>query len=488
MAAKTTSKTARRRAAGIKKSPTGIDGFDEVTNGGLPKGRVSLVSGGPGCGKTLFAMEYIVRGATEFCEPGVFMAFEESEKELVDNVASLGFELDKLVEENKVLLDYVYIEPSEFEETGEFDLEGLFVRLNYAIKSIKAKRVVLDTVESLFAGLPNAAIVRAELRRLFRWLKEQGVTTIVTGERGDTTITRYGLEEYVSDCVIILDHRVTEQVTTRRMRVAKYRGSQHGTNEFPFLIGEKGMSVLPVTSLTLEHKALKERVSSGVPHLDKMLGGKGFYLGTTVLVTGTAGTGKTSLGAAFLNAACARGERAILFAFEEGSNQMIRNMNSIGIDLGQWVKKGLLRIETARPTMYGLETHLAKIHLVTDEFKPKVVVMDPITNFMSIGSRDQVIGMLARIIDYFKVEHITALFTNLTTAEEASEGTILGVSSLMDTWLLVRPLEINGERHKMAFILKSRGMEHSNLMYELILSDGGIDLVASTLETTVAEK
>lgn len=474
--------TSSRPVQGIRKTPTGIDGFDEITFGGLPSGRVSLVSGGPGSGKTLFSLEFIVRGARDFGEPGVFMAFEESEKELIENVKALGFELDELVAQDKVLLDFVYLEPSEFEETGEFDLEGLFVRLDYAIKSVNARRVVLDTVESLFAGLPNEAIVRAELRRLFRWLKERGVTAIVTGERGETTITRYGLEEYVSDCVVVLDHRVDEQVSTRRLRVAKYRGSSHGSNEFPFLIGEAGLSVLPITMLSLVHKAHKERVSTGIPSLDEMLEGKGYYKGTTVLVTGTAGTGKTSLGATFVDAACARGEKAIIFAFEEGPQQLARNMKSIGIDLDKWVKKGLLKIDAARPTTYGLETHLARIHTMTDEFQPSVVVLDPITNFLTVGSQTQVVGMLARIIDFFEVKGITALFTNLTTGGEASEGTSLGVSSLMDSWILIKNVAVEDERRRVTYVLKSRGMAHSSTVHELVLSKSGIELVPVTFE------
>lgn len=469
-------------SSGIQKSPTGIDGFDEITGGGLPRNRVILLSGGPGSGKTLMALEYLVNGAVEFGEPGVFMAFEEDEKEISDNSASLGFDLQKLRADNMLLVDFVYIEPSEFEETGEFDLEGLFVRLDFAIKSVGAKRVVLDTVEALFAGLPNEAIVRAELRRLFRWLKDKGVTAIITGERGDTTITRYGLEEYVSDCVIVLDHRVNEQVSTRRMRVVKYRGSKHGTNEFPFLIGDDGISVLPITSINLEHTALTDRVSSGVPHLDEMLDGKGLFKGSTILYSGGAGVGKTSLACLFVEAACERGDKAIYFAFEEGSSQITRNMSSIGIDLKKWVEEGNLKIIAQRPASFGLEMHLAMIHKEVEDFGPDVIVFDPITNFQGIGSSLEIVSMLARLIDYFKMQHITALFTDLVSGDEMKESTQLKVSSLMDTWVSIRPVDVDNERHKVLMLRKSRGMAHSVAAHELVMGSNGVTLPPVTFD------
>ena len=364
----------------LPKSPTGIQGLDEITGGGLPTGRPTLVCGSAGCGKTMLAMEFLVRGATQFGEPGVFMMFEENAAELTANVRSLGFDLDKLAAQKMILLDYVHIERSEIEETGEYDLEGLFIRLGHAIDSIGAKRVVLDTVEALFAGLPNHAILRAELRRLFRWLKDRGMTAVITGEKGEATITRYGLEEYVADCVIILDQRITEQISTRRLRVVKYRGTAHGTNEYPFLIGERGFSVLPITSLQLDHEASAERVPTGIARLDEMLGGKGVFRGSSVLVSGSPGTGKSSIGAKFVDAACRRGENALLFAYEESSAQIVRNMRSIGIDLEPWVKKGLLQIHASRPTLHGLEQHLVMMHDTVRAFRPAVVVVDPISN------------------------------------------------------------------------------------------------------------
>lgn len=460
----------------LPKSPTGIQGLDEITGGGLPKGRPTLVCGGAGCGKTLLAMEFLVQGATEFNEPGVFMAFEENAKDLTQNVASLGFDLKDLIARKKIVLDFVYIERSEIEEAGEYDLEGLFIRLGSAIASIGAKRVVLDTVESLFSGLPNPLILRAELRRLFRWLKDKGVTAIITGERGEGTLTRHGLEEYVSDCVIVLDHRVSEQTSSRRLRVVKYRGSTHGTNEYPFLIDADGISVLPVTSLALEHIASSEHISTGIPRLDAMLGGTGYYRGSSVLVSGTAGTGKSSFAAHFTDAACRRGERVLYFSFEESPSQIMRNMRSIGIDLQPWVKKGLLQFHANRPSFAGLETHLAMKHKVIDEFKPQVVILDPLNSFVVGDNKVGVHSMLMRLLDYLKTNQITGLFTNLTSGGGVLEQTEVAISSLIDTWLLLRAIDSGGERNRGLSILKSRGMAHSNQIREFLLTDHGVEL------------
>jgi circadian clock protein KaiC len=461
------------------KSPTGITGLDEITDGGLPAGRPTLVCGSAGCGKTMLAMEFLVRGATQFGDPGVFMIFEENAREIADNVRSLGFDLDKLAAQKKILLDHVHIERSEIEETGEYDLEGLFIRLGHAIDSIGAKRVVLDTVEALFAGLPNHAILRAELRRLFRWLKGRGMTAVITGEKGDgNAITRYGLEEYVADCVITLDHRVADQISTRRLRVLKYRGSAHGTNEYPFIIGERGLSVLPITSLQLDHPASAERIPTGVARLDAMLGGKGVYRGSSVLVTGSPGTGKSSFGAKFADTTCRRGEGTLIFAYEESPAQLRRNMRSIGIDLAPWEKKGLLQIHSSRPTMHGIEQHLVKMHDTVTAFRPAVVVVDPISNLTLDPSQAEVKPTLMRLIDFLKKEQITSLFTSLAAGGGPTpEDSQLGVSSLMDTWLLLRNVEFNGERNRTLYVLKSRGMPHSNQVREFVLSDAGIDLV-----------
>ena len=467
-------------ASTLPKSPTGITGLDEITGGGLPAGRPTLVCGSAGCGKTMLAMEFLVRGATEFGEPGVFMMFEENAAELTANVRSLGFDLDLLVRQKKIALDHVRVERSEIEETGEYDLEGLFIQLGHAIDSIGAKRVVLDTVEALFAGLSNHAIVRAELRRLFRWLKDRGMTAVITGEKGEASITRYGLEEYVADCVITLDHRVDEQISTRRLRVLKYRGSTHGTNEYPFLIGEHGISVLPITSLRLDHAAPTERLSTGIARLDEMLGGQGVFRGSSVLVSGSSGTGKSSLGATFAEAACRRGERALLFAYEESSAQIVRNMRSIGIDLAPWLKKGLLQIHASRPSLQGLEHHLVTKHDTVKAFRPAVIVVDPISNLTLERTEEEVKPTLMRLIDFLKQQQITTLFTSLTTggsATNAAEDSQIGVSSLMDAWLLLSNVEFNGERNRMIFVLKSRGMAHSNQVREFVLSGAGIDLV-----------
>jgi circadian clock protein KaiC len=434
------------------------------------------VSGRAGCGKTLFAVEFLVRGATRCGEPGVFMAFEETAEELAQNVRSLGFDLDQLVARKNLLVDYVRVERSEIEETGEYDLSGLFIRLGDAIDSIGAKRVVLDTVETLFAGLSNTAVLRAELRRLFRWLKDRGVTAVITGERGDGTFTRHGLEEFVSDCVIALDHRVTEQLSTRRLRVVKYRGTAHGTNEYPFLIDEDGISVLPITSLGLNHEVSAERVSTGIPRLDAMFGGAGVFRGSSVLISGTAGSGKTSLAVHFADAACRRGEHCLYFAFEESESQIVRNMRSIGLDLAPWVKKGLLRLHARRPTAYGLETHLAALHKLVSQFEPRVVILDPITNFLKAGTHAEAEGMLMRLIDFLKSRHVTAMFTSLTLGGGAHEETEAGISSLADTWLLLRDVELGGERNRAMYVLKSRGMAHSNQIREFLLTDHGVVL------------
>jgi circadian clock protein KaiC len=455
----------------LAKDATGIEGFDEITGGGLPRGRPTLVCGGPGCGKTLFALQFLIHGAARG-ESGVFVTFEETEEDILKNAAALGYDVPGLVARKRLALEYIRVERSEIEETGEYDLEGLFIRLDYALRSVRARRIVLDTIESLFAGLQNAGVLRAELRRLFSWLKERGITAIITGERGTDTLTRQGLEEYVSDCVIFLDHRVTEQISTRRLRIVKYRGSSHGTNEYPFLIDRRGIAVLPVTSLQLIHRSTSDRVSTGLGWLDEMFGGKGFFRASSVLLSGGAGTAKTTLAAYFLDAACRRGERAICFQFEESPPQYVRNMRSVGLTLDRWVKKDLLRIQAARPTLYGLEFHLATMHREVDEAKPSVVVVDPLSGFIG-ASFDEVNSMVMRLIDYLKGKNITAVFTHLIPGSGASQEVEVGVSSLIDTWILLRnsPPGEQGGRH--LSILKSRGMPHSSDRRSFELTDRG---------------
>jgi circadian clock protein KaiC len=468
---------AKTQRGALPKAPTGISGLDEITLGGLPRGRPTLVCGAAGCGKTLFAMEFLLRGAEQHGETGVFMAFEETEQDLAQNVRSLGFDLDRMIADNKIAVDHVHVERTEIEETGEYDLEGLFVRLGLAIDSVGAKRVVLDTLESLFGGFTNQALLRSELRRLFRWLKDKGVTAVITGERGDGQLTRQGLEEYVSDCVILLDHRVHDQVSTRRLRIVKYRGSTHGTNEYPFLIDENGIHVLPLTTLQLNHEASSERITSGIARLDSMLGGEGYYRGSSVLISGTAGTGKTSLSAYFANATCARGERCLYLAFEESPQQLMRNMKSIGLDLAPWVKKGLLRLEASRPTLHGIEMHLAVVHKLVNDFKPHAVVIDPISNFANAGTAAEAEAMLLRLIDFLKARQITAMLVHLTSGGNAWERTDVGVSSLIDTWILLRDIELAGERNRGLYVLKSRGMKHSNQIREFVITPQGIELL-----------
>ena len=460
----------------LPKAPTGIIGLDEITEGGFPKGRPTLICGSAGCGKTLMAMEFLVRGAAEFDEPGVFFAFEEMPDELSQNVRSLGFDLPALERKKKLHLEYVHIEPSEMQETGDYDLEGLFIRLGYAIDSIGAKRVVLDTIETLFGGLSNQALLRAELRRLFRWLKDRGVTAVITGERGDGTLTRQGLEEYVSDCVILLDHRVIDQVSTRRLRIIKYRGTTHGTNEYPFLIDESGIDVLPVTSLRLDHESPNERVSTGVDELDSMLAG-GVYRGSSVLISGTAGTGKSSLAAHFARASAKAGERCLYLAFEESPSQILRNMRTIGIDLAPLEKKGLIKFVAARPVLTGLEGHLAAIHKQVRDYDPKLVIIDPISDLSAVGSERDAKAMMVRLIDFLKTKQTTAVLINLHSGSANIEKTDIGISSLIDTWLYLRDIESGGERNRGLYVLKSRGTAHSNQIREFLLTSNGIELV-----------
>jgi circadian clock protein KaiC len=458
----------------LVKSPTGILGMDEITYGGLPAGRPTLICGGAGCGKTLFAIEFLVRGATQFNEPGVFIAFEETEEELKENTESLGFDLDELIAQKKIFIDHIYLERTEIEETGSFDLEGLFIRLAYAIDQVGAKRVVIDTIESIFSSFTDHTLLRAEIRRLFRWLKDRGMTAIITGERGDGTLTRAGLEEYVSDCVIFLDHRVKEQSSTRRLRIIKYRGSVHGTNEYPFLIDESGISVLPITSIGLAHDVSTRHISSGIPKLDEMLDNKGYYKGSSILVSGSAGTGKSSLCAHLADSTCRNGEKVIFFSLEESPAQIIRNMQSIGIDLQQWVDKGLLMLHARRPTFSGTEMHLVTMYKLINQFKPSVVIVDPINSFLEGDNALDARALTMRLIDFLKTGHITGFFTNLTSG--TSEHTDIFISSSIDTWLSVRTNEQDGHFIRGIYILKSRGMAHSNKVKEFLLTNHGIDI------------
>lgn len=457
------------------KAPTGIEGLDAILGGGIPAGRPTLICGGPGCGKTLFGLVFLVEGIRRYGENGVLVSFEERPPEIAVNVRSLGYDLDGLAATRRLAIDFVRIERSEIEEAGEYDLDGLFIRLGHAIDAIGAKRVVLDTLEALFSGLSNAAIVRAELRRLFLWLKEKGVTAVITAERGEGELTRYGLEEYVSDCVLLLDNRIHDQITTRILRVVKYRGSAHGTNEYPFLIDSLGISILPITSFGLDHKVSSEVVSSGVSGLDAMLGAGGYYRGSTVLVSGPSGTGKTTFGARFAEAASERGERSLYFAFEESPEQIIRNMESVGMNLQRHVDAGLLRFEAARPTLFGFEMHLARMNRDVERFRPSVVVVDPISALR--GPEASVHSILVRMIDLLKTKGITAIMTRLMSEREMASGGDHGVSSIIDTWVWLADAETNGERNRGVYVLKSRGMDHSKLVREYRIAKNGLEFV-----------
>jgi len=467
-----------QRENSLPKCPTGIICFDEITLGGLPRGRPSLICGGAGCGKTLFGIEFLARGAQDFDEPGVCISFEETADDLAQNAISLGFDLKALERSKKLVVDYIHIDKSEIAETGDYDLEGLFIRIGSAIDAIGAKRILLDTPEALFGGLNNEGILRSELRRLFRWLKDRRVTAVITGEKGEGTLTRHGIEEYISDCVVLLDHRLQNSIVTRRMRVLKYRGSMHGTNEYPFLISQKGISVLPITSLGLTHKVSDERISTGISGLDDMLEGRGFYRGSSILVSGTAGTGKTSMAAHLVNSACERGEACLYFSFEESPDQLLRNMRSIGIDLARWLKKGLLHIHSTRPTAHGLELHLVEMQQLLEQHKPGVVVVDPLSS-LTAGAGENTSDLnntVLRVIDRIKQLGATGFFTSLTSGGKATEATELNVSSLVDTWLLLRDLESDGERNRVLYVLKSRGMAHSNQLREFLMTKNGVEL------------
>jgi circadian clock protein KaiC len=465
----------------VEKCPTGVGGLDDITNGGLPRGRNSLICGGAGSGKTMLGMEILIRGARDFGEPGVVIAFEETEEELAENFASLGFDVHQLIGSRQLLVDYVLINRDQLIETGAYDLEGLIIRIGSAIDQLKAKRVLIDTIEVLFSAFTNEAVIRAELRRLFRFLKDKGVTTVITAESGSNALTRYGLEEYVADSVILLDHRVNEQVSTRRLRIVKYRGSAHGTNEYPFMMTDDGISVIPITSLQLTHEAAKERVPTGIAGMDEMLGGKGFFRGSSVLVTGTAGTGKSSFAASFADAACGRGEAVLYLAFEESPSQILRNMSSVGLDLQRWIKKGQLHILATRPTAIGLEGHLATVHTQVEKLRPAVVIMDPITNLISVADLTAVKGMLTRTIDFLKLRGTTAFFTNLTLGDQPDD-TAIGISSLMDTWIVLRDVQLGRRRKRILTVLKSRGMAHSNEIREFHLDEDGISILDPTEE------
>jgi len=473
-------------ATGLVKAPTGIAGFDDITLGGLPAGRPSLLCGAAGCGKTLFAVTFLMNGAVRFGEPGVMLNFEERSEDVASNVASLGYDLDGLVADGKLILDYVRVERGEIEEAGEYDLDGLFVRLGHAVDSIRGKRVVLDTIESLFAGFSDPGVLRAELRRLFGWIKDRGLTAIITAERGDGLLTRHGLEEYVSDCVIFLDNRVQDQITTRRLRVVKYRGSAHGSNEYPFLIDTDGISVLPVTSSGLHRLISNEIISSGIPGLDSMLRNGGFYRGSGLLLSGSAGTGKTLIGCHFIDVACRRGERCMFFVFEESAAEVCRNALSIGLDLRTWVDTGLLRFEAARPSLYGLEMHLARMNRDVTTFQPSVVVVDPISAFR--GPDLEVHSTLLRMVDLLKTNGVSSLFTSLRSGEGDITVSDPGLSSLMDSWIKLSDIQENGENNRILYIIKSRGASHSNQVREYRMTDTGIQLMEAYIGPEDADR
>jgi circadian clock protein KaiC len=462
----------------LPKAPTGIAGFDEVTLGGLPVGRPSLICGAAGCGKTLFAVTFLVNGATLYDEPGVFMSFEERGADLAANVRSLGYDLDSLVAAGRLVIDHVELGRGEIQENGDYDLDGLFARLDFAVRSVGAKRVALDTIETLFGGLSNPHVLRSELYRLFGWLRDHGLTAVITGERGASdTLTRQGLEEYVSDFVAVFDNRIQNQRTTRRMFIVKYRGSQHGADEYPFLIDHAGIKLLPASATLLHRPASDEIIPSGIPDLDAMFDHRGWYRGSSILVSGVAGSGKTTFGFIFVDAACARGERCMFFGLEEGTEENCRNARSVGVDLRRWVDNGLLRLEASRPCHYGLETHLMRIHRDLDSFQPSVVVIDPISAFR--GPETDVHMALLRMVNLLKSRGITALFTSLQAAGPMVSSADHDLSALMDTWIRLLDVKADGARSNELYIIKSRGMGHSKQVREYRVTGRGVRLSAA---------
>ena len=489
MATNSKKTTAPSSQAPLQKCPTGIKGFDEITEGGLPKNRITLISGGPGSGKTLLGVDFLVNGVLQYKERGVFMSFEETEAELYQDVASLNLDLSGLVLKNDIRFEHVLLMRYDIHEKGEFNLEGLFIRLELAIDSIGAKRVVLDSIESLFAGITDSGILRLEIKRLFRWLKQKQVTAVITGEQGLDSFTRHGLEEFISDCIILLDNRVRQQVSTRRIRVVKYRGSNHGTNEYPFVIDKNGLSVIPITSAGLDHPGTDKKVSTGIASLDKLFSGGGYTKGSTVLISGTAGTGKTSIAAAFILESCKRGEKCLYLSYEESPGQLIQNLRSISFDLEKWVKRGLLKIVSTRPAFFGLEMHLLDLYTILDDFKPTSVVIDPLTSLIGQADESEIQSMLTRMIDVLKSRAITGVFTSLvsSTAQNDTSGEI-GVSSLIDTWIVVRELEENEGKKRIRgmYIVKSRGTGHSSDVQKMIFNDSGIHLLPMNEDATAA--
>ncbi|WP_240236172.1 circadian clock protein KaiC [Nocardioides sp. CFH 31398] len=459
----------------LEKAATGIEGFDDITFGGLPRARATIVTGAAGSGKSMFGVEFLAQGARAYGEPGVLLSFEETADELVANAASIGVDLRAMADEGTLVVDSAAGDLDDLVQSGAFDLEGLLLRLAAAIDAVGARRVVLDTVETLFSTLPDETTVRREFARLLRWLKERDLTVVVTAERGQQgRLTRHGIEEYVSDCVVVLDHRVEDEVATRRMRVAKYRGSPHGTNEFPFLISGRGLVVMPLHHDELTEVS-EERVSLGIPELDTMVGG-GVFRGSTIMISGSAGTGKTSIAACAADAACRRGEKALFLSFEEPSGQVVRNMRSIGLDLQHWIDKGLLVVQHMRPAITGLEAHLASLHMILDEHPAEVVVLDAVASLSRGVASYASASAVARDIAMLRLRGATTVLTALAGTHD-DPHTDVSASSLVDAWLLVRNVENDGERNRLLMTIKNRGSFHSNQVREFLLTDDGPRLV-----------
>ena len=471
----------------LPKSLTGIQGLDDITYGGIPQNRPTLLVGSIGTGKTIFAMEYIINGITMFNEPGVFMTFEEQTDELQINVTSMGYNLSKLIADNKIYLEHLHIDHREIQATGKYDIEGLFIRIEMAIEKVKAKRIVLDALDTLFIGL-DSQILRSEIKRLFFWLKEKKVTAIITSEVGDIFLTRLGFEEVVADCVIELNNRLNNQISTRRLRIVKYRGSYHSTNEYPFMIDHKGITIFPIISEAPQIIVSNERISSGIKQIDEMLDGRGFYVGSSILVSGSAGTGKSSIAASFIKDVCEKKGTALYCAFEEAPNQIKRNMASIGIFLEPYEKSGNLHFYYSRPTLQTLELHFIAIKKLIKQINPSVVILDPITNLMIENINSDIRTMLTRFVDYLKMEQITVLLTaTLTVSSLELIQSNEGISSMVDTCIMIQEKNIIDSRRRTLYIMKSRGICNSKKEVEFIITSEGISIAPLDMAMLIKE-
>ena len=455
---------------------TGVKGLDDVLGGGIPQGHAMLLVGKPGTGKSILSMEYLLHGIELHKENGVYISFEESEKQIISNAASFGWKFEEMVKKNKLAISYIDMQPEQMRTVGDYDLSALILRVKGAIKKVNARRVVIDGINNLLSTFDDERIIRSDLLRLIREIKEVNATIFITGERGHDSWSKMGFEEYLADGLMHLDNRTDGNYQTREIQVVKCRGINHYTGKSPFIINSEGMSIRPLITADFDYKVLKSRVSTGIADIDNMLGGKGLYRGSTVYITGPSGAGKTSISSSFANGACSRGERALFLAFEESSDQIIRNMKSIGLSLDKWVNEKLLYFYTARATTNSLEGHLDNIMTMVREVEPTCVVLDPISAFRPIANENETKLMLIRLNDYLRARKITTVFTALSSDGEYSEHADVQLSSIADTWIVVRIMDYKGERNNVMQLMKSRGMSHSRQMKEMYFTGNGLKL------------